>query len=63
MTYEMKINRIVQDIDDIIIDNLGTYDTSDLQEIVEALVVNHLFTSKDSIQELIYGLERLKDII
>lgn len=63
MTYEMKINRIVQDIDDIIIDILGSYDTSDLQEIVEALVCNHTFTSKDSIQELIYGLERLKDII
>lgn len=63
MTYDMKINRIVQDIDDIIIDNLGSYDTSELQDIVEALVVNHQFTSKDSIQELIHGLERLKDII
>ena len=63
MTYEMKINRIVQDIDDIIIDILGTYDTSDLQTIIENLVCNHTFTSKDSIQELIYGLEKLKDVI
>ena len=63
MTYEMKINRIVQDIDEIIIERLGSYDTSDLEEIIEYLVLNHAFTSKDSIQNLIYSLERLKDIV
>ena len=63
MTYEMKISRIVDDIDEIIIERLGSYDTSDLEEIIEYLVLNHTFTSKDSIQNLIYSLERLKDII
>lgn len=63
MTYEMKISRIVDDIDEIIIERLGSYDTSDLEEIIECLVLNHTFTSKDSIQNLIYSLERLKDIV
>ena len=63
MTYAIKIANIVQDIDNIIIDILGTYDTDDLSTIIEQLICNHTFTSKDSIQDLIYRLERLMDDI
>ena len=63
MTYELKIASLINDIDDLIIDTLGTYDTNDLETIIEGLICNHAFSSKDSIQELIYGLERLMDVI
>lgn len=60
--YDRKINKIISDCDDIIIDTLGTYDTSDLEDIVVGLVCNHIFTSGDSIRNLIYTLEKLEDI-
>jgi hypothetical protein len=62
MTYEQKIDKLVSDIDEIIIETLKQYDTRDLEEIIKGLIVNHIFTSKDSIQGLIYELEKLKDI-
>ena len=62
MTYEQKIDKLVSDIDEIIIETLKQYDTRDLEEIIKGLVINHTFTSKDSIQGLIYELEKLKDI-
>jgi hypothetical protein len=61
MNYDRKIDRIISDCDDIIIDTLGSYDTSDLEEIVVGLVCNHAFTSHDSIRNLIYTLEKLED--
>ena len=61
MTYDMKIDRIIEDCDSIIVEYLDKYDTSDLEEIVLGLVNNHTFTSADSIQSLIYSLEKLMD--
>ena len=63
MTYAQKINKIVEDTDNLIIDTLGSYDTSDLEDIVLGLVINHTFSSKDSIQNLIYSLEKVMEII
>ena len=62
MTYEQKIDKLVSDIDEIIIETLKQYDTDDLSTIIECLVINHIFTSKDSIQDLIYRLEKLKEV-
>lgn len=59
--YELKIASLINDIDDLIIDTLGTYDTNDLETIIEGLICNHAFSSKDSIQNLIYSLEKLQD--
>ena len=63
MESQEKINKIVQETDNLIIDTLGTYDTSDLEDIILGLVENHMFSSKDSIQNLIYSLEKLMDLI
>ena len=63
MTYTMKINKIIQETDDLIIEILKEYDTSDLEEIIIGLVANHTFSSKDSIQGLIYELEKLMEVI
>lgn len=62
MTYEQKIDKLVSDIDEIIIETLKQYDTDDLSTIIECLIINHTFTSKDSIQDLIYRLEKLKEV-
>ena len=63
MNYREKIEEIVQETDRLIIDKLVKYDTSDLEEIIIGLVMNHIFTSKDSIQGLIYELEKLMEVI
>ena len=63
MTYAQKIGKIVEDTDNLIIDTLGTYDTSDLEDIVLGLITNHTFSSKDSIQNLIYSLEKVMEVI
>ena len=63
MNYREKIEEIVQETDRLIIDKLVKYDTSDLEEIIIGLVMNHTFTSKDSIQGLIYELEKLMEVI
>lgn len=63
MTYDMKINKIIQETDDLITEILKEYDTSDLEEIILGLIVNHTFSSKDSIQGLIYELEKLMEVI
>ena len=54
-------NNLIEKIDNLIIKTYGCYDTSDLQDIVVALVNNHIFSSKDSIQELIYELENIQE--
>ena len=63
MSYREKIEEIVQETDRLIIDKLVKYDTSDLEEIIIGLVMNHTFTSKDSIQGLIYELEKLMEVL
>ena len=63
MSYREKIEEIVQETDRLIIDKLVEYDTSDLEEIIIGLVMNHTFTSKDSIQGLIYELEKLMEVL
>ena len=62
MRYEQKIDKLIQDIDELIIETLKEYDTSDLEEIIVGLIENHIFTSKDSIQNLIYTLEKVQDL-
>lgn len=59
LSYNQKIDKIVKETDNLIIETLKEYDTSDLEEIIIRLVCNHTFTSNDSIQNLIYSLERL----
>ena len=61
MEYIDKINSIVKDTDKLIISKLHRYDTSDLEEIIIGLLYNHAFTSADSIQNLIYTLEKMID--
>ena len=60
--YKQKIEKIVQLIDEIIIQELSEYSTRDLEDVVLGLVDYHAFTSADSIQGLIYELEKLKDL-
>lgn len=61
MKYRDKINSIVKDTDKLIISKLKRYDTSDLEEVIVELLYNHTFTSADSIQNLIYTLEKMID--
>lgn len=63
MNYREKIEEIVKETDRLIIDKLVKYDTSDLEEIIIGLVMNHTFTSKDSMQGLIYELEKLMEVM
>lgn len=59
--YSEKIAHIVEKCDDIIIKTLETYDTSDLETIILYLIKNHSFSSADSVQNLIYTLEKVVD--
>lgn len=63
MSYKDKIEEIIKETDKLIIDKLDEYDTRDLEEIIIGLVMNHTFTSKDSIQGLIYELEKLMEVL
>lgn len=59
---EKDFNRLIEDIEDLIIEKyekLGGYDTDDLSDIIVALIENHIFSSKDSVQNLIYELENI----
>ena len=60
-TYAQKIAKLISDIDNLIIESLEKYDTLALQDIIVGLVLNHTFTSDDSIQNLIYALENIKE--
>lgn len=62
-TYAQKIAKLISDIDNLIIESLEKYDTLDLQNIIVGLVLNHTFTSGDSVQNLIYALENIKEEI
>ena len=59
---EKDFNRLIEDIDDLIIkayEKWGGYNTEDLNDIIVALIKNHAFSSKDSVQNLIYELENI----
>ncbi len=56
-----QFGKLIKKIDNEIIKTYGCYDTSDLQDIVVALINNHIFSSKDSIQNLIYELENIQE--
>lgn len=62
-TYAEKIEKCVTACDYEIIKILDEYDTRDLEEIVCGLVKNHLFTTADSVQGLIYELEKIKEVL
>ena len=68
--FKKDFNKLIEDIDNMIIsvyekyenENGETgYNTSDLQDIIIALIINHSYSSKDSIQELIFDLEKLEE--
>lgn len=54
------MERLIKKIDKIIIKELKNYNTNDLNNIIVELLENHIFTSKDSINNLIELLEELK---
>ena len=68
---EKDFKKLIEDIDNLIINvyekyenedyELG-YNTNDLNDIIIALINNHGYSSKDSIQSLIYDLEKLQDL-
>lgn len=53
------MEKIIKEINNIIVEQYGNYDTNDLNDIIIELLRNHIFTSKDSIKNLIYELENL----
>lgn len=61
MDYDNKINKIVDNTTDLIIEELGQYTTDNLNDIIIGLLGLHILTSKDSIQNLIDLLERIKE--
>lgn len=60
-TDTTTMNKCINEINDVIQRNYGNYDTDDLENIIEGLVASHIFTSKDSINNLIQTLENLKE--
>ena len=61
MERQLKIEKCIDEINDIIIDNLCVCDTDDLTEIIIGVLKNHMLTSLDSLQNLIYEIEKLED--
>lgn len=62
-TYAEKIEKCVTACDLEIIKTFDEYDTRDLEEIICGLVKNHLYTTADSVQGLIYELEKIKEVL
>lgn len=54
------MEKLIKKIDKIIIKELKNYNTDELNNIIIGLIENHIFTSKDSINNLIELLEELK---
>lgn len=54
------MEKLIQKINKIIIKELKNYNTDELNNIIIELLENHIFTSKDSINNLIELLEELK---
>lgn len=61
MSYQEKLEDIIDKIEDIIEKELSTYTIDTLNDIVVELFLKNIFTSKDSIQNLIYELENIKE--
>lgn len=57
-----KMDKLLENINDLIVDSLGEYDTDKLNEIIVGLLQQHIFTSNDSIDSLIIYLEDLKEV-
>lgn len=56
-----NLDILIQDIYDLIYKEYGDLDTNDLNDIVLELIRTNIFTSNDSIDNLIALLERLKE--
>ena len=56
-----NLDTLIQDIYDLIYKEYSNLDTDDLNDIVLELVRTNIFTSNDSIGNLITLLERLKE--
>ena len=54
------MEKLIQKINKIIIKELKNYNTDELNNIIIELLENHIYTSKDSINNLIELLEELK---
>ena len=57
---EINFQNLIKNIENEICKEYGRYDTNDLNDIIVELIKNDIFTSKDSIQNLIDMLEDLK---
>lgn len=55
-----NIDNLIQDIYELIYKEYGNIDTTDLNDIVLELIRNNIFTSNDSIDQLINMLEDFK---
>ena len=61
--YYNYINNIVKDVDKLIIKKMvhNVYDTEDLNNIIVGLILNHQYSSNDTIDSLICDLEKIKN--
>lgn len=55
-----NIDNLIQDIYELIYKEYGNIDTNDLNDIVLELIRNNIFTSNDSVDNLIDMLETFK---
>ena len=55
-----NIDKLIQDIYELIYKEYGNIDTNDLNDIILELIRNNIFTSNDSIDHLINMLEEFK---
>lgn len=56
----MNLDNLIQDIYDLIYKEYGNIDTNDLNDIILELIRNNIFTSNDSVDNLIDLLEAYK---
>lgn len=56
----INLDSLIQDIYDLIYKEYGNIDTNDLNDIILELIRNNIFTSNDSIDNLIDLLESYK---
>ena len=56
----MNLDNLIQDIYDLIYKEYGNIDTNDLNDIILELIRNNIFTSNDSVDNLIDLLETFK---
>lgn len=56
----INLDSLIQDIYDLIYKEYGNIDTNDLNDIILELIRNNIFTSNDSVDNLIHLLETFK---